>query len=80
MSTLHNRGPPAGPCGAAELHELSQYHYQTQTQRVSRISPERVSRISPVAHRPGEGWTTALDVHGPAIEWALAGSAAPVVE
>ena len=52
MSTLHNRGPPAGPCGAAELHELSQYHYQTQTQRVSRISPERVSRISPVAHVP----------------------------
>jgi hypothetical protein len=51
MSTLRNRGPPAGPCGAAELHEFSQYHYQTQTQRVSRISPERVSRISPVAHR-----------------------------
>ena len=23
MSTLRNRGPPAGPCGAAELHKLS---------------------------------------------------------
>jgi hypothetical protein len=50
MSTLHNRAPPAGPCGAAELHELSQCQYRIQPQQVSRISPERVSRISPVAH------------------------------
>jgi hypothetical protein len=51
MSTLHNRAPPAGPCGAAELHELSQCQYRIQPQQVSRISPERVSRISPVAQR-----------------------------
>jgi hypothetical protein len=25
MKTLRNRGPPAGPCGAAELHKLSKH-------------------------------------------------------
>ena len=54
MSTLRNRGPPAGPCGAAELHKLSkqQANYisnecQGSAQRKCQGSARSLTRVNP---------------------------------